>query len=93
MIELTGAANLLKNSLLTDNLIVSPTKLNDYSTFNNFAASNLVTDVEDYADISPKAYELSLMENLEIPKSPNAAYNNNFSNMIVDYLNRDIRFP
>jgi len=92
MIEITGAANLMMNSLLVNNLVVNTPKLNDYNTFNSFVSDTLITDLEDYAEISDEAYKLTLLEDIKIPVSPTAAYNNNFSNMLINYLNRDLDF-
>lgn len=94
--QLAGYAYLLQNSLLTENLLTSPPKAGSYSSLDSVVRQSVTTSIpgelEDTADISPEAYKKTLLDGIQIPKSPTAAYNNNFSNMLVDYLNRDISY-
>jgi|GEM_PF-5553756 len=88
--EISGLSYMLQNSLLVDNLISNPPETGDYSSYNSYLSSTLITDVEDYADISDEAYKLSILDGVQSPQSSTAPYNNDFNNMIVNYLNKDL---
>ena len=90
--EIPGYSTLRMNCLLVDNLVANPPAVQDYSPVNNLASSMLKSDISDYADISDEAYKLSIIDDIQVPQSPTSTYNNNFSNMIVNYLNKDLRF-
>ncbi len=90
--EIPGISTLSQDNLLVNNLLVSPPAINDFSTYNNFISGTLTTEPDDVVDISDEAYQLAILDGIEIPQSPTAAYNNDFNNLIVNYLNRDLDF-
>lgn len=88
--EIFGISNLLMNSLLVNDLVAKPPQAGNISYYNKTVSESLVADTGDYADISDEAYKLTILEGIKVPQVDTSSYKNDFNNMIVDYLNKDI---
>ena len=70
MIEFSVHSNLLMNSFLVKNLVVNPPDFKHYDSYNELLPNILTSEVndlnaEDYqVDISPQAYNLSLLDKM-----------------------------
>ncbi len=87
--EILNSPTLLQNSLLVDNFFVNPPAVADYSAYSNMVTSSFTyKEVEDYVEISDEAYKKTILEGVRLVTSPTAYYNNDFNNLVVNYLNK-----